>query len=164
MENSPVADFSILFVCTGNICRSPTAEGVMRRRLKQAGLAERVSIESAGTGGWHVGSPPSAFAVECARRRGYDLSPLRARQISRDDFARFDLLIAMDRSHHTEMLRQCPEGAADRLRLFLEFAPQFRTLDVPDPYYGDASEYERALDMIEAGTEGLLHEIRRRLG
>jgi protein-tyrosine phosphatase len=159
-----LADFSLLFVCTGNICRSPTAEGVMRHRVEDAGLAQRVDIESAGTGGWHIGSPPSALAVECARRRGYDLAGLRARQLSRDDFDRFDLLIAMDRGHHAQMLRHCPEGLADRLRLFLEFAPEFRSLDVPDPYYGDAADYERALDMIEAGTLGLLDEIRRRLG
>jgi protein-tyrosine phosphatase len=147
----------VLFVCTGNICRSPTAEGVFRRMVEREGLADRIETESAGTGDWHVGDPPDARACAAAAARGYDLEPLRASQVSEEDFRRFDLIVAMDRGHLRALERLRPDGAPGRLRMFME-------RDVPDPYYGDADNFERVLDMIEDGARRLLTEVIRDLG
>ena len=151
----------ILFVCMGNICRSPTAEGVMRRLVDQAGLADRVEIESAGTGGWHVGEPPDERATFAARRRGITLSGA-AQQVTHDDFARFDLLIALDRANLRELLAIAPdEEAAEKVRLLREFDPAASgELDVPDPYYGGDRGFETVLDLVEAACRGLLDELR----
>jgi protein-tyrosine phosphatase len=151
----------ILFVCMGNICRSPTAEGVMRRLVSQAGLDGRVEIESAGTGGWHVGEPPDERATLAARRRGVTLSGA-AQQVGPDDFRRFDLLIALDRSILRELLAIAPdEEAAEKVRLLREFDPAASgDLDVPDPYYGGDRGFETVLDMVEAACRGLLDELR----
>jgi protein-tyrosine phosphatase len=151
----------ILFVCMGNICRSPTAEGVMRRLVEQAGLEERIEIESAGTGGWHVGEPPDERATLAARRRGVTLAGA-AQQVTRDDFRRFDLLIALDRANLRELLVLAPdEDAAERVRLLREFDPAAAgVLDVPDPYYGGDRGFETVLDMVEAACRGLLDELR----
>lgn len=158
---APPSPLRILFVCTGNICRSPTAEGVLRHRLAQEGLADRVETLSAGTHGYHVGDPPDARAQRAARSRGYDLSRLRARQVTPDHFDEFDLVVAMDRSHQLALRRIAPPAAQDRVRLFMEFAPGAGMRDVPDPYYGDSDDFELALDLIEAGVEGLVTAIRR---
>jgi len=152
----------ILFVCLGNICRSPTAEGVFRQRLQAAGLAKRVLVDSAGTGAWHVGKGPDARTQQAARRRGFDLSALRARQVAVEDFQRFDLILAMDRSNlaHLQALRPQPAGA--ELDLFLG---RFRLqpAEVPDPYYGEADGFGQVLDLVERGADALLAEVRARL-
>ncbi|SMF78160.1 protein tyrosine phosphatase [Tistlia consotensis] len=154
----------LLFVCTGNICRSPTAEAVMRAKLKAAGLDGRVEVDSCGTTGWHVGEPPSGPALEVAGVRGYDLSDQRARQIAADDFERFDRIFAMDRGHHGHLLALCPDGRFNRLRLFREAsARQGESLDVPDPYGLGIAAYETAFEMIERGCEAILEEVRAEL-
>jgi protein-tyrosine phosphatase len=155
----------ILFVCLGNICRSPTAEGVMRRLVREAGLEAEIEIDSAGTGGWHVGNPPDARATEAARRRGTALAGA-ARQVSADDFDRFDLIMAMDGSNLHE-LRQlaADDEARARVRLLREFDPasaQTIDLDVPDPYYGGPGGFDTVLDLVEAACRGLLDEVRPR--
>ena len=145
----------------GNICRSPTAEGVMRRLLEDEGLADRVEIESAGTGDWHVGHPPDERATLAAGRRGITLAGA-AQQVRPADFRRFDLLIAMDRSNLRELLALAPdEEAAEKVRLLREFDPAASgELDVPDPYYGGDRGFETVLDMVEAACRGLLDELR----
>jgi low molecular weight protein-tyrosine phosphatase len=149
----------ILFVCMGNICRSPTAEGVMRRLLEDEGLD--VEIDSAGTGGWHAGEPPDQRATLAARRRGITLEGA-ARQIRPDDFRRFDLLIALDRANLRELLAVAPdEEAAEKVRLLREFDPAAGgDLDVPDPYYGGDRGFETVLDMVERACRGLIDELR----
>jgi protein-tyrosine phosphatase len=150
----------VLFVCTGNICRSPTAEGVFIARAKAAGLIDRLDIDSAGTHDYHVGEPPDPRAIAHAARRGIDIAQLRARKLRREDFTRFDYVLAMDRGHERLLLRQA--GAAkDRVRLYLDFAPQLAGQDVPDPYYGKAEDFERVLDLVEPATEALIEHIRR---
>ena len=152
----------ILMVCTGNICRSPTAEGVLRAALERAGLEGRCEVDSAGTHDYHVGDPPDRRAVAHARRRGYDLSSLRARQVADADFEAFDLILAMDAGHLAQLAARCPEGQRHKLRMFLEFAG-VRGADVPDPYYGGADGFERVLDMAEAAAQGLLDHVRAHL-
>ncbi len=158
----PVA-MRLLFVCLGNICRSPTAEGVMRTLLSDAGLAGSVDLESAGTGAWHLGSPPDARATAAARERGVVLNGA-ARQVEADDFERFDLLIAMDRENRGELLRLAPTPESrEKVRLLREFDPASRAandLDVPDPYYGAPGGFEEVFDIVQAGCEGLLERIR----
>jgi protein-tyrosine phosphatase len=133
----------------------------MRRLVDDAGLAARIEVDSAGTGGWHVGDPPDPRAVRLAARRGYDLAPLRARRLRHEDYEDFDLLIAMDRGHMRHMESRLPDGAAARVRLLLEFAPDGAGGDVPDPYYGGAADFEHALDLIERGAAGLLAALSR---
>ncbi|MBM3554187.1 MAG: low molecular weight phosphotyrosine protein phosphatase [Alphaproteobacteria bacterium] len=149
----------VLFVCTGNICRSPTAEGVFRARVAAAGHAARLRIDSAGTHGYHVGEPPDRRSVAAARKRGYDLAPLRARRLAREDYAAFDYLIAMDRDHLDIMRRGAKGGERDRVHLFLDFAPQLGEDEVPDPYYGEGDGFEHVLDLVEAASDGLLAHI-----
>ena len=153
----------ILFVCTGNICRSPTAEGVLRARAAARGLGGRVEVASAGTHGYHVGEPPDPRAVAAALKRGVDLRGQRARRVRREDFGRYDLLIAMDRTHRDSLRKLAPAGAEGKLGLFLDYAPEFGLKDVPDPYYGEGRDFERVLDMIERASGPLLDEIERRL-
>jgi protein-tyrosine phosphatase len=150
----------VLFVCTGNICRSPTAEGIFAGMAHAAGLAGQVRIDSAGTSGYHVGEPPDSRAQEAARARGVEIGSQRARRVIPEDFARFDLILAMDRSHLTALQRMAPAGTEERLRLFLDFAPHLAEDDVPDPYYGGVSGFDRVFDMIEAAAAGLLDHVR----
>jgi protein-tyrosine phosphatase len=145
----------ILFVCMGNICRSPTAEGVMRKLIAEGPLVDLVEIDSAGTIGHHIGSPPDARSVAHAAKRGIDLTPLRARQIERGDFSRFDYVLAMDTQNIKHLQTACPSRYATRLRLLLEFAPERGYLEVPDPYYGDDRDFELVLDLVEHGCRGL---------
>ncbi len=152
----------ILFVCLGNICRSPTVEAVFRHRLRQAGLDSAVVIDSAGTGSWHIGKAPDRRATAAARLRGYDLSPLRARQVSPDDFDRFDLILAMDAQNLADLQTIRPAGSAAKLDLFLRRAGLLPE-DVPDPYYGENDGFDRVLDLVEQGSEVLLEDIRRLL-
>jgi protein-tyrosine phosphatase len=154
----------ILFVCMGNICRSPTAEGVMRRLVREAGLEDRVELDSAGTGGWHAGEPPDARATAAAARRGTTLEGA-ARQVTVDDFDRYDLLLAMDGSNLHELRQLAPDAEAGaRARLLREFDPGSAgavDLDVPDPYYGGSRGFDTVLDLVEAACRGLLAEVPR---
>jgi low molecular weight protein-tyrosine phosphatase len=146
----------ILFVCLGNICRSPTAEGVMRRLVEEQGLSDEIEIDSAGTGGWHVGAPPDARATEAARRRGTTLEGAARRFDPRTDFDRFDLILAMDAENKRDLLALAPDDAARaKVRMFL---PGDR--DVPDPYYGGDDGFERVLDLVEEASASLLRELR----
>jgi Protein-tyrosine-phosphatase len=155
--------FAVLMVCTGNICRSPTADGLLRHALRQHGLEGRVLVDSAGTHGYHVGEPPDPRSIATARRYGVDLSPLRARRIDKSDFQRFDLILAMDDGHLDILLRACPQQYQSKVKLYLEYAPQFGR-EVPDPYYGGPEGFEAVYRMCEAATAALIDEIRARLG
>ena len=152
--------FRVLFVCMGNICRSPTAEGVFKAMVASEGLDNRIESDSAGTHGYHIGSPPDHRTIAAAKARGYDLTPLRARRVSAADFAAFDLVLAMDSAHRAALQRLCPPLHKDRLKLFLEFAPDLNDQDVPDPYYGNRDGFEHVLDLAEAGSKGLIQAIR----
>jgi protein-tyrosine phosphatase len=150
---------SVLFVCLGNICRSPTAEGVLRAIAAREFPGLKLDIDSAGTANYHVGEPPDRRTVAAARRRGFDLAGLRARQVQRADFERFSYVLAMDRANLAELERLAPPGATARLALFLEFAPDAQALEVPDPYYGGVEDFERVLDLCELGARGLLARL-----
>jgi protein-tyrosine phosphatase len=150
----------VLFVCLGNICRSPTAEAVLRALAAREAPELVLEIDSAGTAGYHVGQPPDPRTREAAARRGYDLSALRARVVEPADFERFDLILAMDRENLKVLRRRAPTQAHQRLRLFLEFAPETAPDDVPDPYYGGPNGFEEVLDLVEAATRGLLAHLR----
>jgi protein-tyrosine phosphatase len=153
----------ILFVCMGNICRSPTAEAVMRGLLRAEGLEHDVTLDSAGTGGWHAGAPPDARAVAAARSRDLVVEGA-ARQVTADDFDDFDLVLAMDRDNERELLARAPDRAARaKVRLLREFDPAAVAagdLDVPDPYYGGPNGFDHVLDLVEAACRGLLDEVR----
>ena len=151
----------ILFVCLGNICRSPTAEAVFREVAAREAPDLVVQVDSAGTAGYHVGSPPDPRTCAAAARRGYDLSPLRARIVEPEDFEQFDLILAMDRENLATLRHRAPKDAHERVRLFLEFAPELATVDVPDPYYGGPNGFEEVLDLVEAAAHGLLNHVRR---
>ncbi len=152
----------ILFVCLGNICRSPTAEGVLRALAAREAPDLTLEVDSAGTAGYHIGEPPDPRTRAAAARRGYDLSTLRARVVEPGDFERFDLILAMDSDNLRVLRRRAPVGAHERLRLFLEFAPQAHGAeDVPDPYYGGPNGFEEVLDLVEAAARGLLAHLRR---
>lgn len=155
-----VADYAVLMVCMGNICRSPTAEAVLVAKLAQAGLAGRVRVDSAGTHSYHIGAPPDHRAQLHARQRGYDLSGLRARRVQAADFERFDLLLAMDRENLEGLLEIAPEGTAQRARLLLSFAAgPGGVSEVPDPYYGTDNGFEQVLDLVERACDGLVGHI-----
>jgi protein-tyrosine phosphatase len=150
---------SILFVCMGNICRSPTAEGVFRVRAEQAGIAGRLHIDSAGTHAYHVGHKPDPRSSEFAARRGYDLSTQRARQVQASDFATFDRIYAMDRDNLARLSAACPEEHRHKLALFMSLATSSGSDVVPDPYYGDGNGFDLVLDYIEDASDGLLKEL-----
>jgi len=149
----------LLFVCLGNICRSPMAEGVFRRLVAERGLSDRFEIDSAGIGDWHVGQAPDNRAQEAAMRRGIDISTQSARQLRDDDFSRFDLILAMDDSNHGELRQLSPMHMHGKIRHFLDFAPHTGTRDVPDPFFGEKEGFDHALDLIEAAAEGLLEAL-----
>ena len=146
----------VLFVCLGNICRSPTAEGVLRSIAARDFPALTVSIDSAGTADYHVGEPPDRRTVAAARRRGYDLAGLRARQIQRRDFNDFDYVLAMDRANLAELESRSPPAATAQIRLFMDFAPGDDFAEIPDPYYGGIEDFELVLDLCEAAARGFL--------
>ena len=153
----------VLFVCTGNICRSPTAEGVLRALIERAGLDARIAVDSCGTHDYHVGNPPDPRSCAHAMKRGYDIADLRARMLDGDDFERFDLLVALDRGHERILMRRCPPTARDKVRLFMGYLPELGLSDVPDPYYDGPEAFEHALDLIERACARLLEEIRPRV-
>ena len=151
----------ILFVCMGNICRSPTAEGLFREYLRRHAPDLEVEVDSAGTHDYHVGEPPDPRALRAAARRGLDLSGLRAREVLPEDFARFDLILAMDRVNYAELAARSPPACRTRIRMLLEFATSPGRDEVPDPYYGGAQGFDEVLDLVEAAAPGLVAEIRR---
>ena len=150
----------VLFICMGNICRSPTAEGVFRHKVHAAGLIERVAIDSAGTHNYHPGEPPDARSQHHAKRRGYDLSVLRARVLSEADIERFDWLIVMDDLNYSTVLKRMADEHHRKLRRLTEFCTVHQTREVPDPYYGERADFERVLDLVEDGCDGLLAQMR----
>lgn len=152
----------VLFVCLGNICRSPTAEAVLRVLAAREAPELALEVDSAGTAAYHVGQPPDPRTRAAAARRGYDLSELRARTVEPADFERFDLILAMDRENLKALRRRAPSYTHERLRLFLEFAPEAVPEDVPDPYYGGPNGFEEVLDLVETATRGLLAHLRQR--
>ena len=158
------APFQVVFICMGNICRSPTAHGVFRDRVHQAGLADRVQVDSAGTHNYHPGKPPDPRSQQHAGQRGYDLSDLRARQLQAADFDNAHLLLAMDHENLALARSMCPPGQLHKLRRFTEFCLHHRADVVPDPYFGGADGFEHVLDLVEDACEGLLHHVRQQLG
>jgi len=150
----------VLFVCLGNICRSPTAHGVFQQLVDEQGVGRQIQIDSAGTHAYHVGKSPDARSQKAALARGVDLSALRARQVCPEDFDEFDYVLAMDESNLENLREICPAGQAAKLELFLKLAPQLPEQEVPDPYYGGGSGFEHVLDLVEAASKGLLEDIR----
>jgi protein-tyrosine phosphatase len=155
------AQVSVLFVCLGNICRSPTAEGVFRKLVAEAGLDGHVRVDSAGTAGYHEGAPPDARAMAAASARGIDLAGIRARRVMADDFEEFDLILAMDEDNLVDLREVAPQGARARILLLLDYAPGNKGRAVPDPYYGGRNGFERVLDLVTEACNGLLEELRR---
>jgi protein-tyrosine phosphatase len=153
----------VLFVCMGNICRSPTAEAVFRNYVHKAGLANSIHIDSAGTHDYHIGDAPDGRTQRVALQRGYDMSALRGRQVEAIDFCRFDYVLAMDEANLSILQRLRPRDAKSHLGLFLEFAERHTDREVPDPYYGGADGFEKVLDMVEDAANGLLLHIRHRI-
>jgi protein-tyrosine phosphatase len=151
---------SVLFVCMGNICRSPLAQGVFENILRREGLEDEVFVDSAGTGDWHVGSPPDTRAQRSAGLRGHDLGAQRARQISTEDCDHFDYVLTMDEENYRTVSALCQGSAV--VRPFLEYAPDSPVREVPDPYSGGPDEFEHVLDLVEEASEGLLDDIRER--
>jgi protein-tyrosine phosphatase len=161
---APPAELAVLMVCMGNICRSPTAEGVLRAKLAAVGLDGRVHVDSAGTHGYHVGDAPDARAQRHARARGVDLSGQRARRVDEADFDRFHLILAMDEDNLAELERLRPDGHPNRPALLLSFAPRHAAVrEVPDPYFGGPEGFDRVLDLVEDACDGLLAHLRQRL-
>lgn len=146
----------VLFVCTGNICRSPAAEGVFLHMVKDAGLDQIITTDSAGTHGYHIGDPPDSRTCAAAAARGFDLSALRARKVKARDFQDFDLILAMDQGHFAHLQALRPKDARAELKLYLDFHPNPGTKDVPDPYYGGTEDFARVQDMIEETSKALL--------
>jgi protein-tyrosine phosphatase len=159
LSDQPV--IHVLFVCMGNICRSPTAQGVFSKLVIEEGLGHQIEIDSAGTHAYHVGELPDPRARATAQRRGIDLSRQRARRAIAEDFERFDYVLAMDEDNHRALLSICPPDRQGRLRLFMDYAPQLDIREVPDPYYGGANGFEAVFDMVEEASRGLLEAIRR---
>jgi protein-tyrosine phosphatase len=150
----------VLFVCMGNICRSPTAEGAFRRIVAQSGMESSVFIDSAGTHDYHVGAPPDRRAQSAAAGRGYDISGLRGRLVSERDCAEFDYILAMDADNLANLQRLCPARHRHKLHLFLTFSARYPGQEVPDPYYGGSQGFETVLDMVEDASHGLLAALR----
>lgn len=152
--------YKVLFVCTGNICRSPTAEGVMRERVAAMGLQEKIMVDSAGTHAYHVGEAPDSRSVATAKKRGILIDGLRARKIAPGDFDEFDLILGLDYEHVRHLRRMAPEGAKAVTDLFLDYAGNPKEKEVPDPYYSDQQHFEYVLDLIEAGVEPLIEKLK----
>jgi protein-tyrosine phosphatase len=149
----------VLFVCLGNICRSSTAQGVLQAMVNEQGLEAEIEVDSAGTGGWHVGEAPDRRAAAAAMQRGYDLSGLRARQVTAQDFHKFDYILAMDAENLNNLELMRPADFSGQLRLFLDYHPSPATAEVPDPYYGRDGGFDFVLDLVEEASRGLLREL-----
>ncbi len=149
----------VLFVCLGNICRSPTAHGVFQQRVDSRSLGERIVVDSCGTGDWHIGHPPDKRSAAAARVRGYDLSALRARQVGRDDFQHFDYILAMDAANLRDLQQMRPHDFRGELALFLDYADEIDVREVPDPYHGGGDDFDRVLDLVESAADGLLRRL-----
>ncbi len=159
---SELPKVKVLFVCMGNICRSPTAHGVFRHLVMEAGLEPLIEIDSAGTHGYHVGEPPDDRARETALSRGVDIGDLRARRAEPEDFLYYDYILAMDQDNYHSLSRICPRGMERKLLLLMDYAPDLRRREVPDPYYGGQQGFDQVFDMVEAAARGLLEDISRR--
>lgn len=155
--------YKILFVCTGNICRSPTAEGVFLSKIHDAGLDAHVKVDSAGTHGFHAGEPPDARSIRAAKKRGYEIAHQRARQVTKDDFVNFDLILTMDWDNHALLQQMAPRQYHHKLKLLMSFATEHESAVVPDPYYGGPDGFETVLDYVEDGATNLVDFVRRRL-
>jgi protein-tyrosine phosphatase len=158
---SPV---SVLFVCLGNICRSPTAHGVFEAMVRQRGYEGVIAVDSAGTGDWHIGHGPDSRSEQVAKQRGFSLEHLRARQVGSEDFLRFDYVLAMDEQNLRDLQRMCPAAYQGHLSLFLDFHPEAHYREVPDPYYGGEQGFEHVFDLVETASEHLLLDITQRYG
>ena len=152
----------VLFVCMGNICRSPTAEGVFRHLIRQEGLAQRIQTDSAGTHAYHIGEPPDRRAQSTAVKRGIDISDLRARKVTGVDFDEFHYVLAMDNENLSRLLELCPPRHHERVHLFMDFAQHLGDTEVPDPYYGGQRGFDHVFDLVEAASRGLLTDIQQR--
>jgi protein-tyrosine phosphatase len=150
----------VLFVCMGNICRSPMAEGMFRHAIKAAGLDQQMQIDSAGTHSYHMGSPPDPRAQQASQKRGVDISNLRSRLVVDQDFAEYDYILVMDGANHANLVRRAPEKHKHKIRRLLSFSRKYPNLDVPDPYYGGTQGFEENLDMIQEAVQHLIREIR----
>jgi len=159
---SPSSTVKVLFVCMGNICRSPMAHGVFRQLVRDEGLAEYIEIDSAGTHGYHLDEPPDRRAILTAARRGVEIDDLRARRAEPRDFHDFDYVLAMDQENYLSLSAICPRGMEVKLSLFMDFAPELRTREVPDPYYGGPGGFETVFDLVETASRELLAHIRER--
>jgi len=155
--------FKILIVCMGNICRSPTAEAVFRQKVRDAGLDQHVQVDSAGTHGFHAGEGPDTRAIRAAKKRGYDMEQLVARQITKDDFANYDLILAMDWDNHALLQQIAPRQFHHKIKLLMSFATEHESAVVPDPYYGGADGFEVVLDYVEDACINLVDFVRRRM-
>ncbi|MDH5230714.1 MAG: low molecular weight phosphotyrosine protein phosphatase [Gammaproteobacteria bacterium] len=155
-----MSQVKVLFVCMGNICRSPTAHGVFEKMVEQAGLSHTIKVDSAGTHAYHVGEQPDRRAQATALTRGFDLSYQQARRVTRADFSEFDYVLAMDADNLSNLLNMADEQLHDKIQLFLDYAPHLNFSEVPDPYYGGQNGFEQVFDMVEAAAEGLLEHIR----
>ena len=153
----------ILFVCLGNICRSPMAEGLFRRELERRGIDHLVEVDSAGTGSWHIGEPPDGRAQRAIARRGVDISALRGRQVKRPDLDAFDLILAMDAENLSDLMALANEEQMQRIRMFLDFAPERVEREVPDPYFGGEEGFEHVLDLLEEAARGLADHVEEEL-
>ena len=154
---------SILFVCMGNICRSPTAEGVFRHHVTEAGLGAQIRTDSAGTHAYHTGEPADRRAHAAAARRGISLEGIRARRVTDEDFEHFDYILAMDELNLVTLKERAPDESSAKVRLFLEFAESLPENEVPDPYYGGSAGFERVLDLVEEASQGLLETLRKKI-
>ena len=154
----------VLFVCMGNICRSPTAEAVFKHHLVKSGLAREVYADSAGTHDYHVGDPPDARAQEAARKRGYDMNALRGRLVTYEDLMEFDYVLAMDEINLQHLRRNCLSEHRNKLRLLTEFSDKFSGSEIPDPYYGGPRGFDTVLDMIEGSVQGLIAQLKKDAG
>lgn len=154
----------VLFVCLGNICRSPTAHAVFETLAEREGLLPKLTVDSCGTGSWHIGQPPDARMQKIARQRGYDLSQLRARRLAGEDFSRFDYILAMDTRNLADVMQKAPDTYHGRISLLLDFSPERNVLEVPDPYYGTEDGFDHVVSLVESACQGLLQDIKQQHG